>query len=157
MSRPSGYALLVPIVSVIVILDQWTKAWAAERLPGSPIPLIDSWLSLQYAENTGAAFSLFPSGGPLIGVLASVAVVIVAVSVRNLSKRSEIVAVSLIAAGALGNLIDRIIRGDGTLDGYVVDFVRLWDIPNFNVADSAITIGAALLIGLSLFAKPEPQ
>lgn len=150
-----GYRLLVPIVAVIVVADQWTKAWAADRLPGNPIQLIDSWLSFQYAENTGAAFSLFPSGGPLIGVLASIAVVIVAYSVRNLTKRSEVVAVSLIAAGALGNLIDRIVRGEGTLDGYVVDFVRLWDIPNFNVADSAITVGAALLIGVSLFAKPE--
>lgn len=147
---------MASIVAVIVVIDQWTKAWAADRLPGDPITLIESFLSLQYAENTGAAFSLFPSGGPIIGLLASVAVVIVVASVRNLTTRGEVVAVSLIGAGALGNLVDRVIRGDGTLDGFVVDFVRLWEIPNFNVADSAITVGAVLLVGLSLFARPGP-
>jgi len=151
------YLLMLVLVAVVVAVDQWTKSWAAETLPAEPITLIEGLLSLQYAENTGAAFSLFQGGGQLIGVLAVAAVVLIVFSIRNLGRRAEVIAVSLIAAGAIGNLVDRIINGDGFLDGFVVDFVRLWEIPNFNVADSALTVGATLLVALALFSRPVSQ
>ncbi len=148
------YLLVLGLVAAVVTLDQVTKSWAAETLPGEPITLIEGFLSLQYAENTGAAFSLFQGGGQIIGILAVAAVMLIVFSIRNLGRRAEVIAVSLIAGGAIGNLVDRIINGDGFLDGYVVDFVRLWEIPNFNVADSALTVGATLLVALALFARP---
>ena len=63
---------------------------------------------------------------------------------------------SLVLGGALGNLCDRIFRSPGVLRGHVVDFVKVGSFPSFNVADSAITIGAILLILLS-FRKPQPE
>ncbi len=149
-----SYGLMLAIIAVVVGVDQWTKSWADRTLPGDPITIVDGVLGLEYAQNTGAAFSMFQGGGQIIGLLAVGAVVLIVWSIRNLGSRAEVIAVSLIAAGAIGNLVDRIINGDGFLDGYVIDFVRLWEIPNFNVADSALTIGAILLVGLSLFRRP---
>lgn len=149
-----SYGLMLAIIAVVVGVDQWTKSWADRTLPGDPITIVDGVLGLEYAQNTGAAFSMFQGGGQIIGLLAVGAVVLIVWSIRNLGSRAEVIAVSLIAAGAIGNLVDRIINGDGFLDGYVIDFVRLWEIPNFNVADSVLTIGAILLVGLSLFRRP---
>lgn len=156
-SRNVGRAhrIFVIIVAAVVGLDQVTKVWAARRLPGDPIRLLGSWLELEYAENTGAAFSMLQGRGAFLGVAAVAAVMIIAAAVTRLDRTSEVVAVSLIAGGAIGNLLDRMTRGEGFLDGFVVDFVRLWWIPNFNVADSAITIGAATMVALALFVPQE--
>ena len=59
---------------------------------------------------------------------------------------AEIVAFGLVIAGALGNLVDRVIRGPGLLDGKVIDWIDLWWIPTFNVADMSITIAVSLLL-----------
>ncbi len=64
----------------------------------------------------------------------------------KVERRREVAALALVLGGALGNLIDRIFRGDGLLDGGVVDFIDLSFFPAFNVADSAITIGAGLAL-----------
>jgi signal peptidase II len=58
----------------------------------------------------------------------------------------EVCAFGLIVGGALGNLLDRITRGDGFLDGHVIDWINLWWIPTFNVADMSITIAVVLLL-----------
>jgi signal peptidase II len=68
-----------------------------------------------------------------------------------------LVALSLVLGGATGNLLDRVVRSPGFLHGAVVDFVHVGDFPTFNVADSAITIGAVLLVIRALFpGSPEP-
>jgi len=134
----------------VVILDQITKAWAHSSLQGETRPLIDGFLRLTYAENTGAAFSSFTGSGPLIGVI-SVAVIGLIVYLINRSSRPvEVVALGLILGGALGNWADRMLRGPGFLDGAVVDWIDLWIIPTFNVADASLNIGVALLLLVSL-------
>ncbi|NIT98489.1 MAG: signal peptidase II, partial [Actinobacteria bacterium] len=95
-------------------------------------------------RNTGAAFSSFQGAGPLIGVLAIGVALWLVIMLRRNPRPPEAWALALVLGGAVGNLIDRFARGDGFLDGAVVDFIEWWWIPNFNIADASITIGAAL-------------
>lgn len=129
-----------------MILDQVTKTWAVEALRGKTITLIDGFLAFRLTRNTGAAFSSFQGAGSLIGVLAIGVALWLVIMLRRNPRPAEAWALALVLGGAVGNLIDRFARGDGVLDGAVVDFIEWWWIPNFNVADAAITIGAALLV-----------
>ena len=114
--------------------------------PGATIPLLP-FLHLTYVQNTGAAFGLLRGAGPLL-ILISLAVIVTlmrslrqeAPQAQDLPARCQRYGMILILGGALGNLIDRIRLG------YVVDFVDLRVWPVFNLADSAITIGIALLV-----------
>ena len=98
------------------------------------------------ARNTGSAFSLFQAFTPFLAVVAIVVAVILVRAVRRTRDTLMVVALSLVLGGALGNLIDRLFRAPGFLRGAVVDFVHVGDFPTFNVADSAITIGAILIV-----------
>lgn len=159
MRRLLGQPTLTPKVAAlaaagaVVVIDQLTKWWASTVLPGDPIVLIDGFLQLRYVTNTGAAFSLLQGAGSIIALMAIAIVVFIGIVVRKVPHRSEAVALGLVLGGALGNLLDRIFRGDGLLDGGVVDFISFSFFPSFNVADSAITIGA--LMALFLAFKPE--
>ena len=132
------------------MLDQLTKVWAVRELADGPRSLVGTDVQLQLSRNTGGAFSLFQGMTPIIAVLA---IVLVAFLVRA-AKRTDgvvaVVALALVLGGAIGNLTDRVFRSPGFLEGAVVDFVRVGSFPTFNVADSAITVGAILLIGWSL-------
>ena len=106
-------------------------------------------LYLHRVENSGAAFGLLPGAGSFIALGAVAAAALIVLVVHRLERRLEMVAMGLVLGGALGNLADRIFRGSGLLDGKVVDFLRFdfWEsFPAFNVADSAITIGACLAV-----------
>jgi signal peptidase II len=92
------------------------------------------------------AFSRGQDWGPLIGVVALVIVVVLLLSVKRTASRLSEVTVGLIIGGAIGNIIDRLVRDPGWLRGGVVDFIDFQWFPIFNVADMAITIGGALLI-----------
>ena len=138
--------LAAVIVASVVLLDQVTKAWAVAALDPDPIPLIDGFLQLRLTFNPGAAFSNFQGVGPLIGIIALGVAGWIVMMLRNHSRPLETWSLALVLGGAIGNLIDRIVRGDGILDGSVVDFIDFSFFPTFNVADSAITIGAMLLI-----------
>lgn len=149
---------LVPWLTalVILILDRWTKGLVLEHLPHSPLTEIKvfSGLSLTHVHNSGIAFSLFADGGPLSRVLLHAViltsvVVIAWILVRHSGNRiGTAVAFGMILGGAVGNLIDRM------LYGWVIDFIHVWvEIgdrvhawPDFNIADSAITVGAVLLV-----------
>jgi signal peptidase II len=143
-SNPRSAAIIAG--GAVVVLDQLTKWWAASVLPGEPIVLIDGFLALRYVTNSGAAFSLLQGSGSIIALLAIAIVLFIVVVVRSVPHRPEAIALGLVLGGALGNLIDRVFRGDGLLDGEVVDFVDFSFFPAFNVADSAITIGAMLAL-----------
>jgi signal peptidase II len=153
--------LVAGIVVAVIALDQATKAWAASGLRDSPVSVIGSTVEFQLARNTGSAFSLFQTVTPLLAVLA---VALVAVLVRTLNRtedRMVLVALALVLGGALGNVSDRLFRAPGFLHGAVVDFIKVGSWPTFNVADSAITIGAVLLVVWSLLssrsgAAPDP-
>jgi signal peptidase II len=149
--RPQGLtaqgAIGFGIAGGVVLADFLTKRWAESTLPGKVIVLIPGVLSLVFEENSGAAFSLFQNAGLVLGTAAMAAIVVVGVALfRRRRPPLEVAAFGLIIGGAAGNLIDRILRGPGLLDGKVVDWVQLLIIPTFNVADSAITVAITLLL-----------
>jgi signal peptidase II len=141
---PRSLALVVAVG--VVAADQLTKLWVVATLPGDPIVLIDGVLTLRYVQNPGAAFGILPGAGSLLALAAVAAAVIITLVVRHLERPLETVAMGLVLGGAVGNLIDRIFRGPGLLDGKVVDFVDFDFFPAFNVADASITIGAGLAL-----------
>lgn len=108
--------------------------------------LIEDFLQLRLTFNTGASFSLFSNAGPILAVVAAGVVVLIVYVLRDAARRTEAVALGLVLGGALGNLIDRVFRGDGMLDGAVVDFIDFSFFATFNVADAAINVGVALLL-----------
>ena len=150
------WPLLLSVAAVALALDQLSKAWAVERLGnGEIIDLVGS-LRLRLTMNYGSAFSLADGRGPLISLLALIVVAVLLRSGRHATRPTMAVALGLVLGGAIGNLIDRAFReGDGFLGGGVVDFVDLQWWPVFNVADSAIVVGAILLF-IAQWREPEP-
>ena len=148
---PLRWALLT--ASGVLALDQLTKWWVVATLPGEPITLIDGFLDLRYVTNSGASFSMLQGAGSLIAVAVIAIVVLIVMLVRKIVHTPEAIAFGLVLGGAIGNLADRIFRGPGFFDGAVVDFVDFSFFPAFNVADSAVSVGAVLLLGLALFRK----
>jgi signal peptidase II len=139
-------AWLYATAGMTYLLDRITKLWAERALAGRPpVTVIPGVLQLNYTTNSGGAFGLGQSA-PWVFVAATiiVAAAIVASSFR-LRNGPTAVALGLILGGAFGNLTDRAVRGDGLLSGRVVDFIDFHIWPVFNVADSAIVIGAVLL------------
>jgi signal peptidase II len=141
--RDLGFVGLVALI--VFLLDQLTKAWiVATLVPREParVDLLGSWLGLEYTENRGVAFGLFGGLGPLV-VLAPLLVFCIMAVLYLRSTAPPLwqsLGVGLLAGGAIGNLADRLRLG------YVIDFVSVGWWPNFNVADSAITTGAVILI-----------
>lgn len=150
MSR--RYAIAGAIALAVVAVDLLTKRWASATYTATPVDIWGEFLQFRYVENPGGAFALFPQGGPVLGVAAIGAIVFVAWLLRQDRPMWETVGLGLVLAGAAGNLTDRIARGPGFLDGAVIDWVNLWFIPTFNVADAAITVAVVVLLAGSFFA-----
>jgi signal peptidase II len=145
MSREATRRLWILIAS-IVVADQLTKHWALNRLSGDrTIDLVGS-LRFNLAFNKGMAFSQATGAGPIIGALGFVIVIVMVLWLRRSATGAAAVAAGMIVGGAIGNLIDRLFRGDAWLRGSVVDFIDLQWFPIFNIADSAISLGAMLMI-----------
>lgn len=142
-------------MAAVVGLDQLTKAIVASALDeGESLRVVGDTLRLSHIRNSGAAFGLLRGYGGLFALAALVGVIaFIGVVVRRPAPLVG-VAAALIAAGALGNLLDRLFRGSPAR-GTVVDFIdfRFW--PAFNVADSAISIGALLLIVATWRERPD--
>jgi signal peptidase II len=150
-----GLRTPLAIAAVVVLVDQLTKHWALNALAdGHQIDLVGS-LRFNLAFNKGMAFSQGRGLGPIIGVLALVVIVALLISVGRSTSRWYPLAVGLIIGGALGNVLDRLFRGEGWLRGGVVDFIDLQWWPIFNVADICVTVGGVLLLLTSLLAPPE--
>ena len=148
---------------LIVLLDRWTKRIVATHIAMySHIQILPGFFRLTHTENTGAAFSLFADSPShwkttlLIG-FSVVAMVIVSVllwrQVRALTVTG--VALSLILGGAVGNLWDRV--ASGRVVDFLLFYFKQYQWPVFNLADSAIVVGAALLVIEILWGKPQPQ
>ncbi len=155
--RRRGAVVTAAICAVVVGVDQATKALVRAQMspPGTSVPVLGEVLRLTYVRNLGASFGMMPGYRPLfIAVSICVLVAIAAFVVRRRPERLWIVAaLGLVAGGALGNLVDRLSFG------WVTDFIRIpFDFPVFNVADSSITVGVAMLVWWLLFgpAPPEP-
>lgn len=142
----------------VIILDQVSKFWMLATLqPYSPHPVIAGFLNWNLAFNTGAAFSFLSSGSgwqrAFFIVLALLICVVLIVWLQR-TRRSDWrtgLPLALIVGGAIGNVIDRIRLGK------VTDFIQVyyqhWSWPTFNLADSAICVGAVALIAFGVFAQ----
>jgi len=157
-----GYARWLILSSLVIILDQWGKYAIGSHLEYGEAYAVTPFFNLVLAHNQGAAFSfLNDAGGWQRWLLSALAIAASVWIVQLLRKRQHYghrqqklfcLALALILGGALGNLVDRIAYG------YVVDFLDFhWNqnhFPAFNLADSAITCGAALLLWESFVNKP---
>ena len=157
MGRTARLAVaLYGIAALVYLVDRLSKIWAERSLAGHPPrQLIPGVLQLNFTTNSGGAFSV---GGSAPWVFAGATVVVVAVIVvasTRLTRPAIAVGLGLVLGGALGNLTDRIVRGPG-LHGRVVDFVDLHVWPVFNAADSAIVVGALVLLIAGLAQRSRP-
>lgn len=141
--------LALMLAALVIALDQLSKYWIAQHFQPGDAQMITSYFSLVFARNTGAAFSLFADQpgwqrGFFIAVALAASLFILVLLQRKQGGLLTRLALGLILGGALGNVIDRV-----TL-GYVIDFlwfhIHQYAWPAFNIADSAIDAGAALLI-----------
>ena len=138
--------LIVGLVVGVLLLDQITKAWVVASLADGPLSIIGDRVELRLSRNPGGAFSILTGFTPVLAVLAAIVAIVLVRVAQRAKDPVMVVALSLVLGGALGNLTDRLFRAPGFLRGEVVDFVRVGAFPSFNVADSAITIGAVLLL-----------
>jgi signal peptidase II len=145
-SRPVPRWLAPTIVLGVVLHDQLTKVWVVAALSDAPLSIVGNDVELHLVRNSGGAFSLFTNATLVLALLAIVLSVVLVRAVQRARDGLTVVALSMVLGGALGNLTDRITRSPGFLRGEVVDFVHVGTFPSFNVADSAITIGAILLV-----------
>ena len=134
---------MIPIVAVIILsLDQLTKFLAGAALTlNQSLPVINGIFNLTLIHNRGAAFGILKNQVPFFIFASLIAIFLIYKNIKAHGHNfSYNLALGLILSGAIGNLIDRVIFG------YVIDFLdfRIW--PVFNVADSAITIGAAIIL-----------
>lgn len=140
------YLRYVLLAVAIVVADQLSKTWAVNELSDGRIIDVIWTLQFKLGFNSGMAFSQGEGIGPIIGVIALVAVVVLLISLRKTGSVLSSLGVALVCGGAAGNVIDRLFRGEGWLRGAVVDFIDLQWWPVFNIADAAITVGAVLLL-----------
>jgi len=138
------------IVAAIIVFDQLAKYIAVQSLSlNHPVCVIKGIFFLTLVHNRGAAFGILKNQVPLFIITSAIAVLLIYSELKsNRHRKAYSIALSLILAGALGNLIDRVIFG------YVIDFLDFHFWPVFNVADSAITVGA-LILGWTLIFKKE--
>ena len=138
------------IIALVVICDQVTKHWALNALNNGRTIDIFWTLRFNLVFNSGMAFSKGQGLGRFIGLLAIGVAVWLWLSLRKVSTTIGVVGTAMLIGGAIGNVVDRLFRGDAWLRGSVVDFIDLQWFPVFNVADSSVTIGAILLIYSSI-------
>lgn len=178
MRRPlieSGRGGYFVLAMTVLILDQLTKVLAHHYLPGRPaVEVIPSFFNLVYSRNRGGLFGYFgdlpdPWRSLLLTLLPLLAVGMIAAFLGRSAgiDRKTLFGLALILGGALGNLIDRVVRGEVVdfLDVYTTDsaladwLVRQFGTahwPTFNVADSSIVVGACLLL-FTIIRPPQPD
>lgn len=139
------WLLLAAVTAVVIVLDQASKAYVVAHLDRyeswMPVAAIKPVFRFTHVHNTGAAFGMLPQGGTVFLIISLVVSAIIVYYYRRLTFGGWVVrlALGLQLGGALGNAIDRVRLG------YVVDFLKVAYWPVFNIADSCIVIGVALL------------
>lgn len=152
------------VALVVLALDQLTKSWAVERLSPEGSPGIDLFWTFKFrlAFNSGMAFSQGEGKGALIGVVVILVVGAMVWFARGLRSRGPLICVGLVIGGALGNLVDRLVRAGipgqprGFLGGRVVDFLYVGWWPTFNIADAAVVVGG-LSLAVLMLRSPESE
>jgi signal peptidase II len=158
------YVLLSVVTPLIIVLDQLTKYVVLQKFRlGETIPVVTGFFNLTYIRNTGAAFGLLAQANPTFRTPFFIAVPLIALGAvayifKKIDDRDYMLStsLSLVIGGAIGNLIDRLQMG------FVVDFLDFhwgygYHFPAFNVADSAICVGVAILLLDLMFEKPVPS
>ena len=146
MSRLMSYLVLLGCGGLIIALDQWTKYLVRSSLEVGEVWVPWQWLApyarVVHWNNTGAAFGMFPAAGSLIAVISVLVVVAILYYFPLVPAGQTLVRFALVLqfGGAIGNLVDRISHGP------VTDFISVGAFPVFNVADSCISVGVALLV-----------
>ena len=131
---------------VVLLVDLVTKEWALNRLSGGRMIDVVWTLRFNLHFNTGIAFSQFTGFGEIVGFVAIIVAAVLLWWSRKQQSLVVLTAVGLIVGGALGNVLDRLFRGEGWMHGAVVDFIDFQWFPIFNVADMGVTVGASLLV-----------
>lgn len=160
MSAPRARLTHLTLALIVVAADRWSKRLVAARIAMySHVQIIPGFFRLTHTENTGAAFSLFADStyrwrtGALIA-FSMIAMVIVSFLLWKQKRALTItgIALSLILGGAVGNLWDRV--ASGRVVDFLLFYIKQYQWPVFNLADSSIVIGASLLVVEILFGKP---
>lgn len=145
--------MLYVVMILALAIDQLTKYWASSSLAGKSVPVIQDVFHLTYLENTGAAFGMGQNNNWFFILMSFVILAVIIVLLLKYKPKEPIARISagLIISGAVGNLIDRLVRG------FVVDFLdfRLISFPVFNFADCCIVIGAVLFMVYIFFIYQE--
>jgi len=144
-TRLSNRQLAIVVGIVVAAADQLSKAWAVNALADGPIVVVPGVLQFRITFNTGASFSILSNQGPVLAVVAIGVIITIMVVLGDASRRIEAVALGLVLGGSLGNLLDRVFRGDGWFNGAVVDFIDVGVFTN-NIADIALFVGVGLLL-----------
>ena len=161
MTYRSARAMYFLIALLVVLLDRWTKRLVAAHIAMyAHIQIIPGFFRLTHTENTGAAFSLFADSPShwktalLIG-FSAVAMVVVSILLWKQSRPFTLtgIALSLILGGAVGNLWDRV--ASGRVVDFLLFYVKQYQWPVFNLADSSIVVGACLLVLEIIFVPPK--
>lgn len=144
------------LIVALVVLDQVVKLWTRSTLPlGSSMPFIPHVMDLAYVQNTGAAFSFMAEHTWLLTLISAVVSVVLAVILARkvFPDKIAMVTLSLVLAGAIGNLIDR------ALFGFVTDMFKttFMNFAVFNVADICVVCGGILFAIYYIFAYQEPE
>lgn len=134
------------VVIALWVVDVATKSFVVGWLGDGRVVHVAWTLQFAIGYNSGFAFSQGQGLGPVIGVVAIIVVVVLVRMALNSTNRLVARGLAAVVSGALGNLTDRVFRGDGWLHGRVVDFVDFQWFPSFNFADACITVGAGVLV-----------
>src|SRR6267378_3081849 len=157
----SARAIHFFIALIVLLLDRWSKHLVSLHIPlYTHIQIIPGFFRLTHTENTGAAFSLFADSPShwktaLLITFSVVAMIIVSVLLWRQARALTItgIALSLILGGAVGNLWDRV--ASGRVVDFLLFYVKQYQWPVFNLADSAIVVGASLLVLEILFSRAK--
>ncbi|MFZ5807765.1 MAG: signal peptidase II [Chloroflexota bacterium] len=139
------YTILLAIASLVIGVDQWTKELVRDHLQvgevWSPWALMTPYARIVHWKNSGAAFGMLQGFGGVFTVLAFIVAIAIMVYFPQIPRRDWMLrlALGLQLGGAVGNLIDRLTQG------YVTDFISVGTFPVFNIADSSISVGVAIL------------
>ena len=145
-TKDASKAIAYWLILAVVVADQLTKQWVLNALSDGKVVKLFWTLQFNLVFNSGMAFSQGQGVGRIIGVLAIFVVIGLLMSLRDAKVLATVIGTGLLVGGATGNILDRLFRGGGWMGGSVVDFIDLQWFPVFNVADSAVTIGAGFLI-----------
>ncbi|HEX4654677.1 MAG TPA: signal peptidase II [Mycobacteriales bacterium] len=154
-SAPRRTVLVLGTALAVLLADVVSKvAIVATMHEGETVRVLGRLLRIDYTRNAGAAFSIGTGATVLFTAVAVVVAVVIVRQARRLVSRSWGVTLGLLLGGALGNLVDRLLRSPGPLRGHVVDWIELPHWPVFNIADSAIVIGGCIAVLLAARGVP---